>query len=106
MAVNVITSEEFQKIKNGEACQPVAKTNTVVEYYFSGKTQVFSNFYEFRLNLFNRIFTCAEAAYQYSKAVFYNNWDLAEDIAHAKSGLVAKALSHSGDACSLAGDQA
>ena len=64
------------------------------EYYFKGKGEMLSNFYEFKLKLFDRTFGSSESAYQYCKAVFHKYYEVAEDLVYARSGLAAKAISH------------
>ena len=60
--------------------------------FFKGKNSLLSNFREFQITVYNKIFQTSEAAYQFSKAVFSGNNELAQAIQKTKTGPSAKTM--------------
>ena len=59
---------------------------------FQGHQHPLSNFFACELDIYDRTFYSSEAAYQYRKALEYEEWDLAEEIALTQRAIDAKRL--------------
>ena len=59
---------------------------------FQGHRHPLSNFFPCDVELYGRTFKSSEAAYQYRKALEYEAWDTAEDIAQCSRAIDAKRL--------------
>ena len=60
--------------------------------FLKGKDILISNFREHELTIFNKIFQTPDAAYQYAKAVFSNQIEIAQAIFGTKTGVSAKTI--------------
>ena len=63
--------------------------------HFRGGNSYLSNFYAYRIRVWNREFHTVESAYQWKKCVHNNDWKTAEKMVATRSGLQAKYLSKS-----------
>ena len=61
--------------------------------YFRGGNSFLSNFYVCRIHACGHAFNTVEAAYMYSKCVFYGDTEAAEKMVATRTGLQAKYLS-------------
>ena len=59
---------------------------------FKGKDSLLSNFRELQLTIFNKTFQTPEAAYQYAKAVFSGQFEVAQAIQETTTGISAKTI--------------
>ena len=59
---------------------------------FQGHKHPLSNFFPCDINLYDKQFTSSEAAYQYRKALQYQDWQRAEEIQLTKRAIDAKKL--------------
>ena len=67
---------------------PSSKT----KIFFQGHLHPLSNFFPCNIELYKEHFACAEAAYQYRKAIEYEEWNLADEILYSTRGNDAKRL--------------
>ena len=59
---------------------------------FKGHKHPLSNFFECNIDIYGKHFASTEAAYQYRKALQYEEWQLADEIAQCERGVDAKRL--------------
>ena len=71
---------------------PPTVPSTKRKVLFQGHQHPLSNFYPCNLKIYDQHFNSAEAAYQYRKALEYDEWDAADEISHCERAIDAKKI--------------